>query len=116
MNYEKKYLKYKEKYLKIKSLENMIGGSSSSTSTIYLFKAEWCGHCKSFAPVWADLQEKYKGKYRFVTYDEKTDRAELKKFGVDSFPTIILQKDDKAIEYVGSRDPDSLSEFITAYN
>ena len=122
MDYNNKYLKYKAKYLKLKSLEQkqvkiMNGGGNSPTiNVIYLFKADWCGHCKAFKSVWESLQENLKDKINFVTYDNEKNSDEIKKFGVEGFPTIILKNNNKAIEYVGPRDEQSLIEFINMYN
>lgn len=118
MNYHDKYLKYKSKYLKLKSLEesqnNMIGGSNMNT--IYLFKAEWCGHCQGFKPTWEKLQNKLSNKINFVTYDSEKDSSLMEKYKIKGFPTLIMKVGDKAIEYVGSRDYESVKDFIVQYN
>ena len=107
MDYTNKYLKYKNKYLKLKSQKEMHGGSDK---TLYLFKADWCGHCNNFKPVWNELQKTEK--IKFVTYDADQDSKEIKSFQVQGFPTLILKKGNEAIEYSGSRDINSLKEFI----
>jgi thiol-disulfide isomerase/thioredoxin len=120
MDYRDKYLKYKAKYLKLKSLEKsyqtkqMTGGSDKGT--IYLFKAEWCGHCRGFKPTWEKLQKDMQNKVNFITYDSEKDANIMKKYNIGGFPTLIMKVGDKAIEYVGSRDYDSLKDFITQYN
>lgn len=126
MNYNKKYLKYKAKYLKLKSVMDqnnqnkiiMSGGNSKlkDEKTIYLFKAEWCPHCRSFKPTWESLKKELEDKIKFVTYDSEKNSSEIKSFKIEGFPTIILTVGDKAIEYVGPRDELSLKEFINQYN
>lgn len=118
ISYHDKYLKYKAKYLKLKSLEQKIimKGGSNNTPTLYLFKAEWCPHCVAFKPVWKDLQEGLKNKMQFVAYDADKDSKEVKEFKIDGFPTLILKTNNKAIEYVGPRDKTSIEEFIKQYN
>jgi len=118
--YKIKYLKYKKKYLKLKSLENkqlkynLNGGSDKNT--LYLFKAEWCGHCKGFKPTWEKLQNEMKDKVNFKTYDSDKDADMIEKFKIQGFPTLVLKVGDKAIEYVGGRDILSLKDFINLYS
>jgi thiol-disulfide isomerase/thioredoxin len=116
MNYREKYLKYKSKYLQLKaSLKEMEGGKNleDTDKTLYLFKAEWCGHCVNFKPVWNELQKTEK--INFVTYDADTHKDEIKNFKIEGFPTLILKKGNEAIEYSGGRDVNSLKDFIKSY-
>jgi thiol-disulfide isomerase/thioredoxin len=122
MNYNNKYLKYKAKYLKLKSMIDnnqnkitMLGGGTNK-KTIYLFKAEWCPHCVNFKPTWNKLQEELGDKLNFVTYDSKENAKEISEYKINGFPTIILKVDNKAIEYLGPRDESSLRNFIKQYN
>jgi thiol-disulfide isomerase/thioredoxin len=110
MSYRDKYLKYKAKYESLKSLQ-MTGGADAD-KTVYLFKASWCPHCTNFAPVWNKLSKSGMNDVNFVTYDADTHKEEIRNYEVSSFPTIILKKNNKAIEYSGSRDINSIKEFI----
>ena len=119
MSYKEKYLKYKKKYLKLQELKKSLlskqtggGNEELSQKEVYLFKAEWCPHCKSFKPTWDELSQKFSNKYKFITYDSDKNKTEIKNWLVKGFPTIILKDGEKAIEYVGPRDIESLSDFI----
>ena len=115
--WKNKYLKYKTKYLKLKkdnSVYVMKGGNSNSEKTVYLFKANWCGHCKAFLPVWEKLQNNVEN-IKFVTFDSEKDKDKMREYGISGFPTIILKNNNKAIEYVGVRDYDSVLNFINNY-
>lgn len=124
-DYTKKYLKYKEKYLELKKMEEqlkkktmvMSGGANNNDDkkTLALFKAEWCGHCKAFKSTWNKLKEEMKSKVSFVSYDSENNKSEISKFQIQGFPTLILLVGDKAIEYVGPRDEASIKEFINQY-
>lgn len=120
MSYEAKYLKYKEKYLTLKSqlkAKQMVqSGGKSNDNKLYLFKAEWCGHCKQFKSTWDKLQKEMANKIEFVTYDADTHKNEITEFGIQGFPTLVLKTGNKAIEYNGQRDIDSLKDFINIYN
>lgn len=117
MDYNKKYLKYKTKYLKLKSILdkkngfNMNGGAPNKKE-IYLFKADWCPHCRNFKPTWDSLKNKLGKELNFITYDADKDKNEIKQFKIEGYPTIILLEGNKAIEYVGPRTEESLINFI----
>ena len=120
MSYKEKYLKYKKKYLDLVAykeslLSQQTGGGNEETTKkeVYLFKAEWCPHCQSFKKTWNELSDKFSQKYKFITYDSDKNKNEIKNWLVKGFPTIIMKDGEKAIEYVGPRDIQSLSEFIT---
>lgn len=119
--WEAKYLKYKMKYnaLKQKSQYVMHGGADiqEKKDKLYLFKADWCGHCKNFKSTWEKLQEdsELQNKVEFVTYDADKHSDKITNFGVEGFPTIILQKKDKVIEFNGMRDYDNVKNFVDSY-
>jgi len=114
MDYFQKYQKYKSKYLNAKLLTaNQVGGKNSKE--LYLFKAEWCGHCKSFKNDWTKLQNdtELKNKINFITMDSEINKNEIKEWNVEGYPTIILKSGDKAVEYNGPRNIDNIKEFIS---
>lgn len=124
IDFKKKYLKYKEKYLALKKLADkmdannnvsvMVGGGNETVDKVdvFLFKAEWCGHCKAFKPTWENLQNKYNNKYNFHTYDNDKNEKEMVEWEIRGFPTIIAKKGDLATEYRGPRDEESLLNFF----
>jgi len=111
VNYYKKYLKYKAKYFNLKNISTVQTGGAAKTE-IYLFKADWCGHCKAFKSVWEKLQQDLSSKYTFITVDADKDEQIIKKWKIQGFPTIIKKVGDKATEYVGQRDEESVKQFI----
>jgi thiol-disulfide isomerase/thioredoxin len=121
-NYNK-YLKYKKKYLQIKAMQNVQQGGSDDDffnevkinenfPSIYLFKANWCGHCKNFRETWNALANKYSSKMNFILYDSDKNKKSLKEWRVNSFPTIILRKGTKATEHNGDRDINTMIPVI----
>ena len=110
MDYFQKYNKYKTKYLNL--LSNQVGGKSSKD--LYLFKAEWCGHCKAFKDDWNKLQNdsELKNKINFITMDSDKHTNEIKEWNIEGFPTLILKYGDKATEYNGPRNINAIKEFI----
>ena len=106
VNYYSKYLKYKNKYLQLKNdlekekLNEQKGGATEKTD-VMLFKAEWCGHCKQFSPVWKEMEQKYSKKYNFISYDSDKDKQELDEdkdelkqeiYGTDNLISTIIDK------------------------
>jgi thiol-disulfide isomerase/thioredoxin len=107
--YYKKYLTYKTKYYNLKY--NMLGGGNKIN--VILFKAEWCGHCNKFKPIWKSISESYASKYNFIVYDSDKDTDIFNKYKVNAFPTIIIEDNDVKREYEGDRTEKELSNFLT---
>lgn len=110
--YYQKYLKYKAKYFNLKSLSKTIQSGGGSNVEIYLFKADWCGHCRGFKPTWEKISKDLGSKYKFITVDADKDKDKIEKWKIQGFPTIIKKVGDNAQEYVGPRDEQSVKEFI----
>ena len=113
IQFKTKYLKYKSKYIDLKnSLNlNMIGGGDKID--IMLFKADWCGHCKSFKPTWTQLENQFNKKFNFITYDNEINKDVVEKMKVNGFPTIMFKDGNEIQEYNGSREYDALSNILT---
>lgn len=115
----KKANKYKQKYINLKLTQSnyeLKGGANNNTK-LCLFKAEWCGHCQNFKPVWKSLKSysDFNNKIDFITYDADKNTSDIKKFNIDGFPTILLMKGGNIVQYEGSRDMDSMITFIKTY-
>ncbi len=70
---------------------------------IELYKADWCGHCKSFSPIWEKLPEKLREaaknvKFEFITYDSETHNNLMVERGISSFPTLTITVDGTKYE------------------
>ena len=111
MDYKDKYLKYKSKYMELKLIKQ--NGGTGSKAKIILFKADWCGHCQNFLPKWEKLQNKYKNKYNFETYDSDKNQDIANKYKIQGYPTLYIEKNNKSKEYNGKREE---TEIINAVN
>lgn len=101
-----------KKRYNISNIKNMNGGGVSKP-TVYLFKADFCGHCKNFKPIWDKLQLKYKREdIDFITYDSDKNGDMMGKYNVMGFPTIIMETKDGLKEFDDMRTIDKLSKFI----
>lgn len=96
------YTKYVKNNKKAKEL-------FTSTQELIFFKANWCGHCQRFKPVWDDVvnecnkQDKY-SHVRMTELDIDSDAAKplMQKHNVRGFPHVVLvgeeSKDDKVFQ------------------
>ena len=119
MDYTEKYLKYKNKYSAAKKkqneLKNLSGGNSKNGKLI-LFKAAWCSHCTKFEPTWNSIQQNKHNNVQYVTYDANSDADVIKNYNITGYPTLLLSKNNKIVEYVGNRTIDGIQDFINSYN
>lgn len=91
--------------------------AGNQTPRLIIAKASWCGHCQHAAPVFKELAKikSLNGK-RFETriIDADKDKAELAKYQVSGFPTLILVLPDGRQEvYQGERSLDAIISWAT---
>ena len=78
--------------------------SKDSTKIVKLFKAEWCGHCQKFKPVWKEVTAALdKMGIPHETYDADEDEEAIKIAQIDGFPTIQITTGGETFEYRGER-------------
>ena len=89
-----------------------------TTADIYFFYTEWCPHCKTAKPIWADFKAQMAEKQvngitlNFIEVDCDKDTATSDKFNVKGFPTIKLMKGNQIIEYDAKPSVVNLIEFV----
>lgn len=67
--------------------------------TVVKFWAEWCGPCKSLAPVVDELANEYADKAKFASVDiDSTTLA--KNFSIRGVPTILFFKDGQVVNTI----------------
>lgn len=65
------------------------------------FYADWCGPCKTLAPIFEELSKEYEGKIDFYKIDTEKEQELAGMFGIRSIPTIMfMQKDGQEPQVV----------------
>lgn len=92
--------------------------AEEKTAILYLFKVDWCPHCKKAEPVFSDLEKQINGQkindysITFKVVDCEAEPAMADRFNVTGFPTIKLDKHGEIIEYDAKPDKDNLLDFL----
>ena len=77
------------------------------------FWAEWCGPCKSIAPILEEVAKEYEGKILIAKMDVDSNQAVPAKFGIRGIPTLILFKNgEAAAQKVGAMAKGQLTAFV----
>lgn len=93
-------------------------GAGSSDLKVVIAKADWCGHCKRAAPEFERLVNASPirladGRQAVVEMlDADQQKSEVAALGVKGFPTILIQKGGKNIEYPGERTYEGVVGFL----
>lgn len=93
-------------------------GFEGASTEVVICKADWCGHCKTAAPEFnkllsaspITLQDGTKATVKILDADK--DKAELGKYKIRGFPTVLIAKDGQTTEYGGKRTSEGILEFL----
>jgi thiol-disulfide isomerase/thioredoxin len=98
------------------------GAAEPPVAVIRMFKVDWCPHCKKALPDFQSIQEQYDGKtvngYKLklvvVDGEDPTNESIVNEFKIQGYPTVVLTKDGKNIEYDAKVDKSTLQDFINS--
>ena len=87
--------------------------------------ADWCGHCTSMKPAWNELRKHMKGKWISVNIEDKQQERRVPKINriltpvpplemASGFPYIFRIVDHKLETYNGSRDFESMKDWLNS--
>lgn len=88
--------------------------TSSPDPVLVDFTAPWCHPCKLMEPVLVDVAQIHEGTLRVGKLDIEDNRMVTQRYGVMSFPTLIVFKDgEPALRLVGARGKGQLLEELS---
>lgn len=94
------------------------GTTDTNVAQLYLFKVDWCPHCKSAKPIFDEIEKEQKGNpingytVTFTTVDCEAEPDMADKFKIEGYPTIKLVKDGQVIEYDAKPDKEKITDFL----
>ena len=96
------------------------GAADPPVATIRMFTVDWCPHCKKARPIFEKFQDKYQDKvingYKLnlviVDGEDPNNESLVNEFKIQGYPTIVMTKDGKNIEYGANVDEPTLEKFI----
>ncbi len=92
------------------TIESTIAGSDI---VLIDFWAEWCGPCRSFAPTYEQMSEKYPN-ITFAKVDTEAEQELAAGFGIRSIPTLVAFRDQIGIfSQPGALPAEALEDLIT---
>lgn len=100
-------------YMALKRYEHF--QDAAAKPTLYYFFMPGCPHCENFEPIWGQLENATDlppVTLQKVDGTEAKNSALVEKFKVEGFPTIVLDKEGKAIPYEGARDAASIIAWL----
>jgi thioredoxin 1 len=62
------------------------------------FWAEWCGPCRTIAPLLDELAGEYKGRLTIGKLNVDENRQAASRFGIRSIPTLLFVKDGQRVD------------------
>ena len=74
-----------------------------------------CPYCVEFSPLWDKLTKKYQDKINMIKIERSENPAMIEKYGIQSFPTIILEKTSQ-IKFEDERSEKNFEKFLKQNN
>ncbi|MFI4957241.1 MAG: thioredoxin TrxA [Gammaproteobacteria bacterium] len=85
----------------------------ANTPVLVDFWAEWCGPCKSIAPMLEEVAAEYQGKVRIVKINVDDNAETPRKYGVRGIPTLMLFVNGEVVQTkVGALTKAQLTAFL----
>ena len=83
------------------------------TPVLVDYWAEWCGPCKSIAPILDEVAKEYEGKLKIAKLNVDENQLTPAKFGIRGIPTLMLFKNGNVeATRVGALSKSQLTAFL----
>ncbi len=88
---------------------------ASGKPVVIDFWAEWCGPCRTIAPIVDELATEYEGRIIIAKCDVEENDDIVAKYGVRNIPTIVMIKGGELVDkQVGATTKGNLKEKLEA--
>lgn len=98
------------------SFSSLVLEASARVPVLADFWAEWCGPCRSLAPVLEKLADEYQGRFLLVKIDTDREQELAHQFAIRSLPTVKLFVDGVAAdEFLGAQPESQVRALLERY-
>ncbi|HEX2198599.1 MAG TPA: thioredoxin TrxA [Burkholderiales bacterium] len=85
----------------------------ADTPVLVDYSAEWCGPCKSIAPILDEVAREYEGRLKIAKINVDENQQVPAKFGIRGIPTLMLFKNGNVeATRVGALSKSQLTAFL----
>jgi thioredoxin 1 len=85
----------------------------ADTAVLVDYWAEWCGPCKSIAPILDEIAKEYEGRLKVAKINVDENQQTPAKFGIRGIPTLMLFKNGNVeATRVGALSKSQLTAFL----
>ena len=89
------------------SFQSLVVDGSHRVPVLVDFWAEWCGPCRTLAPILEKLANEFQGRFLVVKVDTDKQQEVARQFGIRSLPTVKLFKDGVVVDEFMGVQPES---------
>jgi thioredoxin 1 len=90
--------------------------TEASGAVLVEFTAQWCPPCRALAPILAEVAIEQAARLTVLALDVDDNPALAERYGVMSFPTLILFRDGQPVkQLIGARPKSALLRELTPF-